>query len=273
MKTGNLGNDRNFFKGILVGIVIILIIQPLNVESANTSPDISMVGVDDGDQFTFVVLSLVENPDFEVQESNEEAFFPKNNITVEAGDEFTITITNATPQPDSKGGYFQEINFNNSKYNIHTNHTMEGLGFITFTDWGYWQKEIGILMLDDEFGAVAVQIAQGPETISARLDLRGNTTVNNETLPGRLYYELHYEVHTGVLLYFAFIADAVTQSGERIVNYEMIMARANYTDFESPLFYSTDYDPHTLDTLPSSVIIVQTTLIAIVLFRKFHLSK
>ncbi|OLS26314.1 MAG: hypothetical protein HeimC2_15580 [Candidatus Heimdallarchaeota archaeon LC_2] len=245
-------------------MLAILIVQPVNPNSITADRDASGMGIENGDQFLFIMESLIVtagygfNPPF-----LESDFFAGDNITIGTGDEFTMTIVNATPQVIDEG-YSILITLSNNSYGVTTDLIIGNTGLITFPGWGFWEKEMDEFLASfDNVGEV--RRSSGTIQVSFRMINTKEIELNKVIAIERILVEIHYDAITGVLLYLAVIVDTHLKSGARLVDYEIILRQIGYTFYDPPFVPHFQTDIRRISS--SSFNIIQITLVSIVLLR------
>ncbi len=179
---------------ILGSILLLLII--LQANTIDASVNTSRIGVSNGDVFTFVLDNYTPNFD--------EDYSPGySSLTVQVGDEFTMTILNNNPI-ETIYGLVIEVEFDNGEidreYDVDlVERADDEFGFIMFTDWTFWQTNVNSYLEDskDAGDVDSYSVENNDKHFIVKTSFSTDTffrTTNGNTV-------IVYEKSTGVLLY------------------------------------------------------------------------
>ncbi len=184
-----------------VGFLGLLILLTSSISPANAAVDTTKVGVNNGDEFVFVVDEYTSL----FGEGFNPGFFGDPSVAV--GSEFTMTILDATPTLDFWGDMIIAVNFDNGTSNGDYDIALpEGagedepdLGFILYTDWVFWETEAKIaLEVDKAAGEVdSFSIENG----ATEFIMKTSISETDEEGTAKGDSTIIYEKSTGVLLY------------------------------------------------------------------------
>ncbi|MHA2251269.1 MAG: hypothetical protein ACXAD7_12980 [Candidatus Kariarchaeaceae archaeon] len=237
-----------------IGIISLLLLVPANkVITAQTTPNITEIGVEDGDSFTFVLekydndwqTKLIGNPvakyeGFDVKTTGELFYLLE-------GDEFTITITNATPHivDDHYGDFFRdygiegEIQASDETYPVELmlGYIRSGGSMFTYTDWDSWETQLsydfeveisskeGLVREGGEFSLTYSILNQSDKfTIISDYHMDGTSQTIDDVK------EIVYDKTTGVLLLLYHKQSVLTLNTGDTFDIEMIIRNVEYNE-------------------------------------------
>jgi hypothetical protein len=123
----------------LTGILVLLISNAMMISAAD--PDLSKMGVSNGDTFTFVVDKATSLFTEEYIVGFDYTTF--DDLSIAEGSEFTMKITNTTVIHDA---FFDEYNilaeFSDGMETITMEVDLFDNDFLTFTDWTFWETNL-----------------------------------------------------------------------------------------------------------------------------------
>ncbi len=209
-----------------VGILGIFILLISSISPANAAVDTTKIGVNNGDEFVFVVDKYTSI----FGENYSPGFF---DPTVAEGSEFTMTVIDATPTLDFWGDLVMTVNFDNGTVNEDYEVTLaedsgdddEEMGFILFTDWDFWETDakasLEAAKTAGELSSYSVENGVDEFTVKTSVSL----SEDGSSLKGKTVQT--YEKSTGVLLYEYVKMDA--DAGIFSINFEDEIRRKGFT--------------------------------------------
>lgn len=258
---------RNHTFTLLVSSFLILILSIHGVMSQD-SPDFdyTQIGVEDGDSFNFTLLRFnlpFGGLPFDLGAGQENA----PQIEFEEGDEFSITVKNATPTLDAAGNYTLPVMIDNGEETMNRTIPLIFGSLIVFTDWEYWEENMkeqvsANLISTDE--PPKFEVINGPEIFNATLEFDDEFSFFGSPTQFHITNEMHYNKTTGVLLYSATLIEVGMDDGINVV--EIIIAQNGYLDFDLPTRVITETS--TDDSSPGfGVLLAFSSLITIITLR------
>lgn len=222
-----------------------------------TNLGIPILGVKNGDSFSYVALSVVtKGPSFEDSVTGD-------LIKLKTGDEFTLTILNSTPFVNFNEDFRIEVKIENENKTVQTD---LGVG-IDRSGRGNFFSSIDRILWEDNMTISNTTSAIYPtesiyfteNTIIYKFEITKNETYNEDFNLMHALNEDHYDRTSGALLYHVDLDEQVFQnSGYQFLS-EFILLETSYTDFEIPNHVWYDDSDTTISQTSSETIDVSSS--------------
>lgn len=217
-----------------ISCLLILIMSTqitVNVNSAEL--DITKIGVEPGDLFTYTILGF----EFDISEDENEETDIENLI--KTGDQVTLGVNTTIPVLGNDGNYSIILSLAIQDKLFGFNSSMQLENFIVFTDWDYWEEYAQTLrpnFLVDFFPTEnpLYTVENGPDVFVIRADFVGVLEILWGGADIHKISEYHYDKATGVLLYASNFIEPKPDRKEDYFFFELTFAQNGYSGYTLP---------------------------------------
>lgn len=210
---------------VVIASTIFLVLLTQIFAAPTPPPDSTTLGVNLNDSFTFVVSKIVNPLDPDSIISMGPGKYSGDDIELQEGDTYTMTITNTTMGHDIDEGHFLEVTFANASKSIITEVPLTpGIGPLSFTNWTAWETLINTDPIG-YFGTDYLNHTLSRDYAEFSLEYWEGMYWNATTT---IYLQLHivYDVLTGVSV----LQEVATYNFDAIgfVDIEFVISRQGY---------------------------------------------